>query len=83
MPVYSDVKENMKKLIQKYHAAQRRNNNPALPYTEHLYGVASVIKTSALRYNEISEPDLDNMIAAALGHDLLEDTGIDEAVLEG
>ena len=79
--MYPDFEENMKKLIQKYHAAQRRNNNPDIPYTEHLYGVASVIKTTAHNYKEINEVDIDHMIAAALGHDLLEDTGDRKSVV--
>ena len=72
-PRYS---ERMKVLVEQYHAMQRRNNNPSIPYTEHLHGVASVLKTIAESNQEIPEKKLGVMIQAALGHDLLEDTAI-------
>lgn len=37
--------EGMKRLVKQYHAMQRRNDNPEIPYTEHLYGVASVFQS--------------------------------------
>ena len=57
---------------------QRRNHNPDIPYTEHLYGVASVLQTIAENCKEIPEKELNILIQAALGHDLLEDTAIQE-----
>ena len=70
--------ESMHILVKQYHAMQRRNNNPNIPYTEHLNGVASVLETIANKYNEIPDSVLSIMIPAALGHDLLEDTFIKE-----
>lgn len=74
--------EGMRILVKQYHAMQRRNNNPEIPYTEHLDGVASILKTIAVKENEISEDILKMMIQAALGHDLLEDTVINDDTLE-
>ena len=73
--------DGMKVLVKQYHAMQRRNNNPEIPYTEHLYGVASVLKMIAEYIKEIPNEILDIMIQAALGHDLLEDTAIIEDTL--
>ena len=70
--------DGMKALIRQYHAMQIRNNNPDTPYTEHLYGVSSILKTIAESEREIPGDSLDLMIQAALGHDLLEDTVITE-----
>lgn len=78
---YYDHTELMKTLIKQYHAKQRRNSNPDIPYTEHLYGVASVLNTISKHYNEIPGYKLQSMIWAALGHDLLEDTNIQEEVI--
>ena len=74
--------ESMKILINQYHAMQKRNNNSDIPYTEHLTGVASVLKTIAEHYNEIPDGVLKVMIPAALGHDMLEDTVIRERRIE-
>jgi len=68
--------DGMKVLIKQYHAMQNRNNNPEIPYTEHLHGVASILQTIAENEEEISDDILRRMIQAALGHDLLEDTVI-------
>ena len=73
--------EGMRRLVKQYHAIQRRNNNPEIQYTEHLYGVASVLKSVAESNKEIPEDILDCMMQAALGHDLLEDTEIDEPAI--
>lgn len=74
--------DSMKILVKQYHAMQRRNNNPDIPYTEHLHGVASVLKTIAENYNEIPKSVLEFMLQAALGHDLLEDTAIEEDTID-
>ncbi len=73
--------EGMRSLIKQYHTLQRRNNNPEIPYTEHLYGVVSALKSVAESNKEIPEDVLEYMMQAALGHDLLEDTDIDENVI--
>lgn len=74
--------DGMKVLIKQYHAMQNRNNNPETPYTEHLHGVASILETIVENEKEISDDMLNIMIQAALGHDLLEDTAINEDTLE-
>ena len=75
---YRNDTESMEILVRQYHAMQRRNNNPDIPYTEHLKGVATVLKTFAESIKEIPDDVLKDMILAALGHDLLEDTVINE-----
>ena len=70
--------ESMQILINQYHAMQRRNKNPNIPYTEHLKGVATLLDTVAKSQKEIPDGVRKDMILAALGHDLLEDTAIDE-----
>ena len=72
----------MKRLVKQYHAMQRRNNNPEIPYTEHLFGVASILKSVAEHSKEVPEDTLKLMIQAALGHDLLEDTAINEDTIK-
>ena len=67
----------MEELIRRYHAAQYRNNRKCcekveIPYTDHLYGVASILELTR------ECPDPQDMIQAALGHDLLEDTSVAE-----
>lgn len=74
----------MDNLIKKYHSQQFRNNNegylPAkVPYYDHLYGVRSILSFALYRYGECSDAMLkEDMLNAALGHDLLEDTIIHE-----
>lgn len=74
----------MDNLIKKYHSQQFRNNNegylPAkVPYYDHLYGVRSILSFALYRYGECSDAMLkEDMLNAALGHDLLEDTIIRE-----
>lgn len=75
---YLNNTEAMEILVRQYHAMQRRNNNPNIQYIEHLKGVASVLETVAESCNEIPDSVLKDMIPAALGHDLLEDTAITE-----
>lgn len=71
---------NMNELIELYHANQRRNNNSAIPYTEHLRGVAAILISLVELCGEVTDPQLiENMRNAALGHDLLEDTLVSEA----
>lgn len=74
--------ENMIVLVNQYHATQRRNNNPEIPYIEHLFGVASILKTIAECSKEVSSDILELMTQAALGHDLLEDTVVSEETID-
>ena len=65
-------------LIRIKHAGQYRNpveGMDAVPYTEHLYGVASIVSSVLDITGEITDESLrQDIFYAALGHDLLEDT---------
>ena len=65
---YNDMLE----YVKKYHQGQVRNKSHPLPYWTHCYGVATI----AARYLERYLPDGDHtdVVLAALGHDLYEDT---------
>ena len=67
------------------HDGQYRNYRenfilPAIPYTDHLKGVASILSSCLSAAGECVDPQaLCDMRDAALGHDLLEDTDATEA----
>ena len=65
-------------LIRIKHAGQYRNpveGMEAVPYTEHLYGVASIVSSVLDITGEITDESLrQDIFYATLGHDLLEDT---------
>ena len=69
---------NFNELIRIKHAGQYRNpieGMEAVPYTEHLYGVASIVSSILDISGEITDESLrQDIFYAALGHDLLEDT---------
>ena len=69
---------NFNDLIRIKHASQYRNpveGMEAVPYTEHLYGVASIVSSVLDITGEITDESLrQDIFYAALGHDLLEDT---------
>ena len=76
---------NIYELIEIKHVGQYRNkvDDNAISYTEHLYGVASVISSAMNLSGEIEDDELgrelrDDIIYAALGHDLIEDTDVSE-----
>ncbi len=77
----------MEQLIRKYHSQQFRNNKKEyvpvkIPYTDHLFGVKSILTSVLSMYDECKDLDLQNdMCCAALGHDLLEDTDTTEALI--
>lgn len=75
-------KNGMKVLVDQYHASQIRNNNPDIPYTDHLYGVSTILISVARMCGEIDKNTLDVMSNAALGHDLFEDTAVDRKVVD-
>jgi GTP diphosphokinase / guanosine-3',5'-bis(diphosphate) 3'-diphosphatase len=56
------------------HADQRRKGKSAEPYVNHLIEVAQLVSTVAPAHDA-------NMVAAALLHDTIEDTGVTEADL--
>ena len=80
----------MNKLISKYYSRQFRNNKegylPAkVPYRDHLYGVKAILSYALYAFGEGQDKALkEDILNAALGHGLLEDTDIkeDEIVLE-
>ena len=68
----------MEELIRRCHSRQFRNG--AIPYTDHLYGVKSVLLSALTEPGECQDPELiADLCDAALGHDLLEDTEVTEA----
>ena len=66
------IYDDMLAYVKRYHAGQVRNKKHPLPYWTHCYGVATITK----RYLERYLPDTDHteVVLAALGHDLYEDT---------
>ena len=74
---------NMVEFVGAKHAGQYRNDKDGarkVPYTEHLHGVASVVASALDLTNEVNDDNLRrDMISAALGHDLIEDTNATES----
>ena len=74
----------METIIRKYHKGQYRNYHEGylpgkVPYYDHLYGVKSILSFALYRFGECQDTQLkEDMLNAALGHDLLEDTAIRE-----
>ena len=66
------MNEKIMKLAEKYHAGQFRNGNEHLPYIVHPRAVVEMLLAWG-------EPEDSPAVAAAWGHDLLEDTEVDEA----
>ena len=73
---------NMYELVSKRHAGQFRNDKDGakkIPYTDHLHGVASIVASVLDLTNEICDDNLrQDLLNAALGHDLIEDTAVTE-----
>lgn len=66
----------MESLVEKYHKTQYRNKDK-VPYIEHLIGVKSILSSVLEITGECADKTLFNdMLDAALGHDLIEDTDI-------
>ena len=66
----------MEDLVKKYHNSQYRNKNK-VPYVEHLIGVKSILSSVLEITGECTdEVLLKDMLDAALGHDLIEDTSV-------
>ena len=78
----------MKLLIEKYHSEQYRNDRgdylpSKIPYTDHLYGVESILQSALDKTCEcMSKSAEEDMLRAALGHDLLEDTDVTESEIK-
>ena len=66
----------MENLAKEYHKTQYRNKNK-VPYIEHLIGVKSILSSVLKITGECADEALfDDMLDAALGHDLIEDTDV-------
>lgn len=58
--------------VRNYHEGQVRNKTHPLPYWTHCYGVATITRDYLERY--LPNDDHTDVVLAALGHDLYEDT---------
>lgn len=66
----------MEDLVKEYHKTQYRNKNK-VPYIEHLIGVKSILSSALKITGECTDETLfSDMLDAALGHDLIEDTSV-------
>lgn len=66
----------MEELVKEYHKTQYRNKNK-IPYIEHLVGVKSILYSALDITRECEDETLfRDMLDAALGHDLIEDTSV-------
>lgn len=66
----------MENLVKEYHKTQYRNKDK-VPYIEHLVGVKSILSSVLKITGECTdEALLKDMLDAALGHDLIEDTSV-------
>ncbi|MDO4746829.1 MAG: HD domain-containing protein [Candidatus Saccharibacteria bacterium] len=66
----------MEDLVKEYHKTQYRNKD-RVPYVEHLIGVKSILSSVLEITGECKdEVLLGDMLDAALGHDLIEDTSV-------
>ena len=81
------MQTDMEQLIRKYHNTQFRNDKenftpPKVPYIDHLFGVKSMLAFALNAFNECKDSQLfSDMCNAVLGHDLIEDTNIDEKAI--
>ena len=75
----------MDQIVRKYHSKQLRNNkegylSPKVPYFDHLDSVRNILSFALYKFGECQDPQLKkDILNAAIGHDLLEDTDITEA----
>ena len=81
------MQTNMEQLIKKYHSTQFRNDKenyipPKVPYVDHLFGVRPILSYALNKFGECKDSQLfSDMCNAALGHDLIEDTNVDEEMI--
>lgn len=74
--------DSMLQLVKKMHKKQYRNNGK-VPYWFHCLSVAEIVLAGLEQSKEINDnATITNIMCAALGHDLLEDTKIDRLELE-
>jgi HD domain len=68
--------DEMRSLVIRAHAHQQRNAG-RVPYSVHVLSVATIVKELLDGGGECSDPSLaDDMVLAAMGHDLYEDTDV-------
>ena len=81
------MQTNMEQLIKMYHNTQFRNDKenltpPKVPYVDHLFGVRAILSYALNKFGECKDSQLfSDMCNAALGHDLIEDTNVDEGMI--
>jgi (p)ppGpp synthase/HD superfamily hydrolase len=74
----------MENLVKQYHKEQFRNDRPGfvppkIPYFDHLIGVKTILSSALLEFGECPDCQaFQDLCAAALGHDLIEDTEVSE-----
>jgi len=68
--------EKMRGVVKQYHKGQYRNKDKDSPYRLHCEAVALLIKEVLVQTGEYDD-NADDIVLAALGHDLYEDTSID------
>jgi (p)ppGpp synthase/HD superfamily hydrolase len=69
-------------VVRQYHAHQSRNGG-RVPYAQHCERVAHLLRYVLDKTAEATGAQRENILLAALGHDLLEDTSIDRSSLSG
>lgn len=72
--------EEMLKLVKHYHKDQSRNNGK-VPYWQHCQSTAEILNYAFMQTKETSN-DFNDLLLAAIGHDLYEDTQINPKDIE-
>jgi (p)ppGpp synthase/HD superfamily hydrolase len=68
--------EKMRRVVERYHKGQYRNKDKNSPYRLHCEAVALLVKEVLTQTGEYDD-NADDIVLAALGHDLYEDTSVD------
>lgn len=72
--------EKMRDVVKQYHKGQYRNKDENTPYRLHCEAVALLVKEVLVQTGEYDD-NADDIVLAALGHDLYEDTSIDRGFI--
>lgn len=72
--------EKMRRIVERYHEGQYRNNDKSSPYRFHCEAVALLVHEVLVQTDEYDK-SADDIILAALGHDLYEDTSVDRKLI--
>lgn len=70
----------MRRIVERYHEGQYRNNDKSSPYRFHCEAVALLVHEVLVQTDEYDK-SADDIILAALGHDLYEDTSVDRKLI--